>query len=1095
MAKHSYPLMAIGSCRAVAMLSVAMLCCGITMPVHAESKLEQWRAQAATTRVLAENDAQAAFEEAKRLQAALPAEATPADQARVLNLLSRAEIYLADTEQADLDAKAALSIAKRNGDRIGQAEAYLNIATNAVNQGDIKALVEASTQSMVLVDGLNKPDILGEALLRGAMMYRRTGQVNESVELCVQAMEIAKRSRDPMALAYAHQCLGISFDQSDRLEDGLQHYKKMREFAHAVPSRILEAYALVGLGRAISVLRDRNEGKADVLEALRLFRAAHTPTGIAFALFNLSEIQFAQGLPLEALKSMNATVAIYERYPNKIGLWYVLNARSVRLQALGRYAEARQDIERAYALAKEIGTPFYNSESMRRKAEVYAQSGDMKRAYEASVEAMRLKEQFERDASSERILELTKRYQNESRQRQIDELTRSNEKQAYTLRQHELQQRWLWTVLASSMLILVGAAYFLLRLRRSHRLLELSNSRLLRSREQIQALNLSLEHRVEEQTAGLRQQTRYMRTLLDMLPMMTWLKDTSSRFLAVNQALASVGNSTVEEMHGKTDLDFFPQEMAQAYQADDREIMTTLQRKVIEEQIAHANRTIWIETFKAPVLDDDGTVLGTVGYAFDISDRKATEAAREEALAEAQRLAQLRSQFLAQMSHELRTPLNGILGYAQIMRRNKHLDERQTEGLNVIQQSGEHLLMLINDILEFAKIDAGKLDLTYGDMALGRFLRTIVSIISVRAEMKHLKFEAEIAPDLPEWVRADEKRLRQVLLNLLANAVKFTDHGQISFSVAVACPGRLRFEIADTGVGIAAAHLERIFQPFEQAGDQQRRAAGTGLGLAISRQLVRLMGGDIQVESQLGKGSVFSFEINAPIADAWKEAEPVVGRIVGYAGPRRVVLVVDDMAENRTVAGAMLAPLGFEIIEATNGREALEQARLHNPELILMDLVMPGMGGLDATRELRNSPGFEELPIIAVSASASGNDEHASLMAGMNAFLPKPVEYDRLLAVIARLLKLEWIYEPLEADAPAINGPIVAPPKEEMEMLHRLALQGSMRDILHMADHLTSLGEQYVPFAERLRTMAKGFQSKAILNFVEHYLAGGRVDE
>ena len=455
---------------------------------------------------------------------------------------------------------------------------------------------------------------------------------------------------------------------------------------------------------------------------------------------------------------------------------------------------------------------------------------------------------------------------------------------------------------------------------------------------------------------------------------------------------------------------------------------------------------------------------------------------------------QAKTDFLSTMSHELRTPLNGILGYAQILSRDKRLDERQISGLNVIQQSGEHLLTLINDILDLAKIEAGKLELSRTDIALAKFLRMIAELINVRARQKGLDFICDIAPDLPPGIRADERRLRQVLLNLLANAVKFTDRGSVSLRVRFSPPTRLRFEVQDTGIGISTDKLETIFQTFEQVSDPQHRLGGAGLGLSISRQFVRLMGSDIQVTSEVGVGSTFWFELDVPVNETVVAAPPE-RLVTGYEGPRKTVLVVDDVVANRTMAFDMLTQLGFDVTGAANGREALDKAQAARPDWILMDIVMPEMDGLEATRRLRQLPGLEDVIIIAMSASASGSDEQQCLAAGMNAFVPKPIDLDQLLTQIAALLKLNWTYKP-EAVSSAKDemvGSLLAPPQRELERLHQLARLGNMRDIVQWAGQVAELDERYRPFAEQLRLMARGYQSKSILSLVEQYLEGRQV--
>ncbi|MDP3841667.1 MAG: ATP-binding protein [Oxalobacteraceae bacterium] len=478
-------------------------------------------------------------------------------------------------------------------------------------------------------------------------------------------------------------------------------------------------------------------------------------------------------------------------------------------------------------------------------------------------------------------------------------------------------------------------------------------------------------------------------------------------------------------------------------------------------------------------------LAGTIEHLEELS----AEANRAKAAAEMAN--QAKSTFLANMSHELRTPLNGILGYAQILLRDNTLSERQVAGLRVIQQSGEQLLTLINDVLDFAKIEAGKQELSLTDIPLAKFLRVITEIIGVKAEQKGLVFSCDTAPDLPGGIRADEKRLRQALLNLLANAVKFTDRGQVSLRVRFSPLSRLRFEVQDTGIGISANQLESIFQPFEQGGEAQRRLGGSGLGLAISQRFVRLMGGEIQVESRLGQGSTFWFELELPVVEAELATAPVAGVVSGYQGPRKKVLVVDDVAENRAVMIDMLGQIGFQMAAAKNGREGLEQAQALRPDLILMDVIMPEMGGLEAARRLRQLPAQKQVPIIAVSASASGGDKESSLAAGMNAFLPKPIDFDLLLTQIASLLQLDWTYAaPPAGAAPEQQapGPLLAPPAQEMAILHRLAREGNMRDIVQRAAHLSELDERYRPFADQLRLLAKGYQSKAILSLVEQHL-------
>ncbi|MBL6985502.1 MAG: PAS domain S-box protein [Methylobacter sp.] len=1690
---------------------------------YADNALEQWRNKADEIRLLAENDTQRAYAEAERLQVELPAEATPADRARLLNLLARIEMNLAETDKAALHIRQAMEIARQHNDPVGQAEADLNTALNAVNQAKIDDAIAAADHALAVLDGVDRPDLLGEALLRMAMMYRRFNQFDESVTMALQAMDIARQSNNPLVLAYAHHGLAITYEQSERYAEALEQYERMLEQAKLTGSGLMQAYALMGLGQCARGLGNLKASERKLREAIAIFHEVGSPFNLNFGLYGLADTLRLQGRHAETLPLLDEAVARYQRYSNKIGLWWTLNARSRSRMALGDDVGSRRDVEQAYALAEEIGVPVYLTDSAKRLAEIAAANGDHHQAYRFMREASELAAKMAKDTAAMRVLQLTRRYQTESKQREIDKLNRRNQQQAAKLERQSLERRWLWTVLGGSVIMLVGTAFFLVRLRRSHRRLAKLNTKALqaknklqatldaipdlmfevgldgryydchspqsdllaapaeqllgrtvaevmsadaaavclaalreaheksisfgkqlllslphgdcwfelsvaakpavtgeeprfvvmsrniterkqmddalrisrqtlteaqriahvgsweldletnalswsdeifrifeidqeqfgasyqffieiihsddretvnrvyvdsvknrepyqiehrllmpdgrvkhvlercetayaddgkplrslgtvqditerkymeaqtlqreqefrvlvehspdlifrydkdcrriyanpavarlvgrpsdallnstpseakilsdeeadklmqmirqvlltslpaesevecmgvdgqlhyfhnryapefnahgevvsvisiarditerkqaadalaarerefralaeslpdnilrydregrlvyvnhvlertlgvtaadmlgtkvrelfphgeyddyaqlldavladgesremertvpipnknsheihnirfvaeydrsgevigalaigrdmterkqaerrlwlmdfalnqvgeavyiinlpslgfisvndeacralgysreellgmtvydidpdadpkdmtnlqseidatdltvferrhktkdghifpveinakvfdyegrptsialarditerkraehdialmsqalnkvheaaymmdddagflyvneaacralgysrdelltmsvmdigpgwtlemvgevwqrqreigtmqsfdashrrkdgsifpveinanqfeydgktyglalvrdiserkRSEDEIRALNADLERRVLERTEKLRQQTRYLRTLIDTLPMMAWLKDRENRFLVVNQPLAAASSYEMEDLVGKSDLDCWPSEYAESYRSGDLEVMATGLRKTREELFVDArNNLIWVESFKAPVLDEDGSVLGTVGIARDISDRKAMETARDKALAEAERLAQLRSEFMARMSHELRTPLNGIMGYAQILLRENRDNERHSTMLNVIWQSGEYLLNLINDILDFAKIEAGKQELSLSDIPLARFLRNLASIITIKAEQKGLAFVCDIAVDVPAGIRADEKRLRQVLLNLLSNAVKYSERGQISLKVTVLEPGRLRFEVQDSGIGIDAGQLETIFHAFEQAGDWQHRTGGTGLGLPISRELARMMGSDIQVASRVGEGSTFWFDLDISVVELCDNSVDAEQPIVGYQGLRRRVLVVGNGNENRGLL-----------------------------------------------------PETELLPQYRA------------------------------------------------------NEPLVVPPLEEMTILHRLAQEGSMRDIIRQTAHLEELDPRYRPFAAQLRTLAQGYQSKAILDFVQRYI-------
>ena len=497
---------------------------------------------------------------------------------------------------------------------------------------------------------------------------------------------------------------------------------------------------------------------------------------------------------------------------------------------------------------------------------------------------------------------------------------------------------------------------------------------------------------------------------------------------------------------------------------------------------------------------ESGDELGRLAARVNTMADRLRESNHElvEAKERAEAASRAKSSFLANMSHELRTPLNAILGYAQILRRNKALSERAAVGLATIQSSGEHLLTLINDVLDVAKVEAGRLEFAPSLVNLPAFLRVITDIVRVKAEQKSLLFRCELPPQLPAAVRVDEGRLRQILLNLLSNAVKFTDRGEVCLRVlcltSAEAQSRLRFEIQDTGIGIHPGERERLFQAFELVGAVERRAGGTGLGLAISRQLVRLMGGEIQVDSRPGEGSRFWFDLDLPV-ETVAVPEPAARAIVGYAGPRKRLLVVDDVMTNRAMLTDLLEGLGFDVDEASDGAQALERAGARRPDLILMDRVMPLMDGLEATRRLKQHAELAAVPVVIVSASATAEAEALSLAAGADAFRTKPVRQDALLQTIGGLLGLAWKHAAAqEEEVSAAQGPITMPPRRELEVLHGLAQAGDMRNIRTWAANLLEVDEGYRSFVVRIQRLASTYQSKAILALAEASLQERRDD-
>jgi PAS domain S-box-containing protein len=573
----------------------------------------------------------------------------------------------------------------------------------------------------------------------------------------------------------------------------------------------------------------------------------------------------------------------------------------------------------------------------------------------------------------------------------------------------------------------------------------------------LQSSNAQLEVRVTERTQRLQEEVnergraenalseerRILRSLIDNVPDFMYVKDSQSRFVVANSSMArSMGVSSPEQLLKRTDFDFYPHEIAERYLRDEQNVMRSQQALLNREEecVNGKGERISLLTTKVPLLDEHGVAIGIAGIGRDITKRREAEIEMLRARQAAEAASRAKSEFLANMSHEIRTPLNGILGMTELAL-DTELTAEQRDYLQTVKLSSDALLTVINDILDFSKIEAGKIDLELMDFNLRDCLESTLKTLAVRADEKRLELLCEIAPQVPEVVGGDSSRLRQIVTNLIGNAIKFTEKGEVSLKVqpegAAGETRMLHFVVSDTGIGVPPDKQKLIFDPFAQADSSTtRRYGGTGLGLTITARLVAMMGGKIWVESQVGRGSQFHFTVQFKTAHTRAHPSTIIPREV-LRGVR--VLIVDDNETNRHILDRMLKRWEMKVTCVVSGLAALTELAANwestDPyRLVITDIHMPEMDGFTLVEQIRRRPGLSSVIIMMLTSARYGGDSERYRGLGVAAFLSKPVRQSELRAAIESVVGgADQSRVPSEPATPL--PPANAQPKRTMRIL------------------------------------------------------------
>jgi PAS domain S-box-containing protein len=516
--------------------------------------------------------------------------------------------------------------------------------------------------------------------------------------------------------------------------------------------------------------------------------------------------------------------------------------------------------------------------------------------------------------------------------------------------------------------------------------------------------DVTTSHLAEER---LRESEQRLQAIMDNTTSIIYVKDLEGRYILANHSWEIIFGIERSQILGKTDKEIFEPEISAAFQANDQQVLRSGLPLQCEEKAPSADGMHTYLSVKFPLRDGQGEINALCGISTDITDRIKSEFELRKSKDAAEAASRAKSAFLANMSHEIRTPLNAVIGMTEMVL-DSQLEPEQRDYLRMVRDSGDALLTVINDVLDFSKIEAGKMDLEYVEFPLRESVSTAIRSLALRAKTQGLDLTCHVAEDVPEYVVGDPGRLRQVLLNLVGNAIKFTEHGQVSLHVGAVESSdsnlTIRFAVRDTGIGIPVEKQVLIFAAFEQADSSMtRRFGGTGLGLAISAKLVELMGGKLTVNSEVGVGSTFQFdaEFIPATGEPAELREPPLELSEFSVGSLRILLAEDSLV-NQKLAVGLLEKRGHEVTVVGNGKQALEAALHGQFDLVLMDVQMPEMDGLEATAIIRKDELNTErhLPIIAMTAYAMKGDRRRCLEAGMDSYVAKPIRANELFATI-----------------------------------------------------------------------------------------------
>ncbi|OUD12571.1 response regulator [Thioflexithrix psekupsensis] len=605
----------------------------------------------------------------------------------------------------------------------------------------------------------------------------------------------------------------------------------------------------------------------------------------------------------------------------------------------------------------------------------------------------------------------------------------------------------------------------------------------------------------QQVTAALEESQRAMKTLLSNLPGIAYRCQNNSRWTMeyVSEGCLEMTGYPPEAFIRDKELSFsqiiHPDDLQIRWEITQEKLATKQAFQLTYRVLTKEGQEKWLWEQGRGVYDKEQQLVALEGFIQDITERRQADLALQAAKLQAEAANHAKSAFLANMSHEFRTPLNGILGYTQILAHDDNLTTEQKQGIEIIEKSGQHLLTLINDILDISRLETGRITLNPKECRLIDLLRELADLFNLQATEKNIAFIYQKSPDIafPSEVMADAKRLRQILLNLLGNAIKFTKKGTIKFTVYYYAQHYFTFQIQDTGCGIASDQLEHLFTPFQQ--DTQQ--GGTGLGLAISQRLVKMMGGELQVKSELNQGSEFWFTIRLPVLKLDHSFSPknqFIPQVTHYVFLEKnrqqpfKLLIIDHHADLHQQITVLLSALGFKLNLANNLQLAIYRLAVWQPDLIFLDQPLLNDAQFDSFKQY-----LVQHPVPLLLMQVREKMEPLSTELTIAGILEKPLDKAGLIELLPNLLPLTWQYESGE-NSTISKATLLSPDFDQLKRLHQLAVMGNIRALLNATEKLKQDHSDYVAFCNQVQQLASSFDMERLQEFLENLLKLTPVD-